>query len=82
MKNVQLDLQHQLLGNEFSSGLARFTTHEIGLSCNKSGCCRLQKCCVASSSTALQQNLYRFPVLPALSKRLRHCQVTYVPCME
>ena len=30
-KNIQLDLQRQLLRNEFNSGVARFTTHEIDL---------------------------------------------------
>ena len=35
MKNVQLDLQHQLLQNEFNNGVARFTTHELDLSCKK-----------------------------------------------
>ena len=48
---MQLDLQHQLLRNEFNSVVARFSTHELGLSCNKSGCSRLRKCCVATSST-------------------------------
>ena len=32
-----------LLQNEFNSDIARFTTHESNLSCNKSACCRLRK---------------------------------------
>ena len=37
MKNVQLDLQHQLLQNEFNNAVSRFTTHELDLSCKKWG---------------------------------------------
>ena len=67
-----------------SSGVARFTTHEIDLHVLQQIrlSLRLRKYCVASSSTALQQNLYWLPVLMAFAKRLRHCQVTYVPCMQ
>ena len=47
--------------NQLNSGLGRFTNHELDLSCNKLGCCRLRKYCVASSSTALQQICRRCP---------------------
>ena len=54
-----------------NSDVARFTTHEFNLSCNKSGCCRLLNLLQKVENTEvyiLQQNLYILCVLSAQSK--------------